>query len=81
MVPVTVSIGVAVFPRHARTGADVLDAADQALYAAKAAGRDTFVLAGASLPVNGCPIPYRPWSERWRLHARDTPRTLVTSAR
>jgi diguanylate cyclase (GGDEF)-like protein len=44
-IPVTVSIGIAVFPRHARTGAEVLDAADDALYAAKEAGRDTFVLA------------------------------------
>jgi diguanylate cyclase (GGDEF)-like protein len=45
-IAVTVSAGVAVFPRHARTGEDLLEAADQALYAAKAAGRDTFVLAG-----------------------------------
>ena len=45
-IAVTVSVGIAVFPRHARTAADLLDAADQALYAAKAAGRDTFVLAG-----------------------------------
>ncbi len=43
---VTVSVGVAVFPRHARTAVDLLDAADQALYAAKAAGRDTYVVAG-----------------------------------
>jgi predicted signal transduction protein with EAL and GGDEF domain len=45
VVAMTVSVGVAVYPRHARTGVDILDAADQALYAAKAAGRDTFVLA------------------------------------
>jgi len=44
-IPVTVSVGIAVYPHHALTGADLLDAADQALYAAKAAGRDTFVLA------------------------------------
>jgi diguanylate cyclase (GGDEF)-like protein len=50
VVAVTVSVGVAVFPRHARTGVDVLEAADRALYAAKAAGRDTFVLA-AELPM------------------------------
>jgi diguanylate cyclase (GGDEF)-like protein len=51
-IAVTVSVGVAVFPRHARAGADILEAADQALYAAKAAGRDTFVLA-ADRPVAG----------------------------
>jgi diguanylate cyclase (GGDEF)-like protein len=44
---VTVSVGIAVFPRHATTAVDLLDAADQALYAAKAAGRDTVVVAGA----------------------------------
>jgi len=40
-VPVTVSVGVAVFPEHGTTGAAVLQAADEALYAAKADGRDT----------------------------------------
>jgi diguanylate cyclase (GGDEF)-like protein len=44
-VPVTVSIGIAVFPRHAMTEVEVLQAADQALYAAKAAGRDTYAVA------------------------------------
>jgi predicted signal transduction protein with EAL and GGDEF domain len=47
LVSVTVSIGVAVYPRHAHTGSDLLEAADQALYAAKAAGRDAVVLAGS----------------------------------
>lgn len=41
-VPVTVSIGIAVFPDHGSTGPAVFRAADEALYAAKAAGRDTF---------------------------------------
>jgi GGDEF domain-containing protein len=49
-IPVTVSIGVAVFPRHALTAIELLDAVDQALYAAKDAGRDTFVLAGTAVP-------------------------------
>jgi two-component system cell cycle response regulator len=40
-VVVTVSIGIAVYPDHASTGPRVLDAADDALYAAKAAGRNT----------------------------------------
>lgn len=40
MINVTVSIGVAVYPEHGGTGSAVLEAADIALYAAKAAGRD-----------------------------------------
>lgn len=51
-VRITVSIGIAVFPGHAGTGPEVLDVADAALYAAKAAGRDTFVLA-PSMPAGG----------------------------
>ncbi|PRY28440.1 sensor domain-containing diguanylate cyclase [Pseudosporangium ferrugineum] len=45
-VPITVSIGIAVYPEHGSTAQQVLDAADDALYAAKNAGRDTFRLAG-----------------------------------
>jgi diguanylate cyclase (GGDEF)-like protein len=45
-IAVTVSIGVAVFPRHALGAAQILDAADAALYGAKSTGRDTYVLAG-----------------------------------
>ena len=44
-VRVTVSLGVAVFPDHGGDGAAVLAAADEALYAAKAAGRDTWRVA------------------------------------
>jgi diguanylate cyclase (GGDEF)-like protein len=44
-VDVTVSLGVAVFPEHGEDGAAVLSAADEALYAAKAAGRDTWRVA------------------------------------
>jgi diguanylate cyclase (GGDEF)-like protein/PAS domain S-box-containing protein len=43
---VTASLGVATLPRHGRTGEQVLHAADQALYAAKQAGRDRVVVAG-----------------------------------
>ncbi|MEV1287180.1 diguanylate cyclase [Micromonospora sp. NPDC049679] len=46
-IAVTVSIGIAVYPDHAATGQQVLDAADDALYAAKAAGRNTYRLAVA----------------------------------
>jgi diguanylate cyclase (GGDEF)-like protein len=52
-IAVSVSIGIAVFPQHAVTGSDVLDSADEALYAAKAAGRDTFVLARVTPVVSG----------------------------
>ncbi len=41
----TVSIGIAVYPDHAETGLRVLEAADEALYAAKSAGRDTWRVA------------------------------------
>ncbi|HEY0357036.1 MAG TPA: diguanylate cyclase [Mycobacteriales bacterium] len=39
---ITASIGVAVYPEHGSTGPAVLEAADDALYRAKAAGRDTW---------------------------------------
>lgn len=38
----TVSIGIAFFPEHGETTAEVIRAADQALYAAKKAGRDRY---------------------------------------
>ncbi|GIF24355.1 diguanylate cyclase (GGDEF)-like protein [Actinoplanes tereljensis] len=44
-ISITVSIGVAVFPEHGADARRVLDAADDALYAAKNAGRDTYRLA------------------------------------
>jgi diguanylate cyclase (GGDEF)-like protein len=44
-VTISVSIGIAVFPEHGSTAQQVLDAADDALYAAKKAGRDTYRLA------------------------------------
>jgi diguanylate cyclase (GGDEF)-like protein len=63
---VTTSIGVAVYPEHGLTPNALLDAADDALYAAKAAGRDTYrvatagppPVAAAELPVrNGARVP------------------------
>jgi diguanylate cyclase (GGDEF)-like protein len=42
----TVSIGVATFPDDGQAGRALVDAADAALYAAKARGRDRVVLAG-----------------------------------
>jgi two-component system, cell cycle response regulator len=54
MIPITVSIGVAVYPEHGATATEVLAAADDALYTAKNAGRDTYRLADvvpASVPA------------------------------
>jgi diguanylate cyclase (GGDEF)-like protein len=47
---VTVSIGVAQAPAHGSTAEDLMRAADQALYAAKAQGRDRIVVA-AGVPL------------------------------
>ena len=47
-IPISVSIGVAVFPEHDDTAQQVLDAADEALYEAKKAGRDRCRLAGGT---------------------------------
>ena len=47
-IPVTVSIGIAVYPEHGASGQQVLDAADDALYEAKAGGRDTYRIARSS---------------------------------
>ncbi|WP_250003281.1 diguanylate cyclase [Actinoplanes sp. M2I2] len=44
-IPISVSIGVAVYPEHGENSLQVLAAADRALYAAKKAGRDTYRLA------------------------------------
>lgn len=41
---VTCSIGIAVYPEHGNSGAEVLRAADQALYAAKSRGRNRYCL-------------------------------------
>jgi diguanylate cyclase (GGDEF)-like protein len=43
--PVTLSGGVATYPVHARDGASLIEAADEALYASKRAGRDRLTLA------------------------------------
>lgn len=42
---ITVSLGIAAFPKHGGTGGDVLRAADAALHRAKAEGRDRVVVA------------------------------------
>ncbi|HEY6597568.1 MAG TPA: diguanylate cyclase [Asanoa sp.] len=53
---ITVSIGIAVYPDHADNGQAVLDAADDALYAAKASGRDRYRIAGDGAR----PVPMEP---------------------
>jgi predicted signal transduction protein with EAL and GGDEF domain len=50
-IPVSVSIGIAVYPEHGTTAQQVMDAADDALYAAKHAGRDTYRLAEVVSPA------------------------------
>jgi diguanylate cyclase (GGDEF)-like protein len=45
--PLSVSFGVAVYPTHAESADRLLHAADQALYAAKDAGRDRSLVAPA----------------------------------
>jgi diguanylate cyclase (GGDEF)-like protein len=52
--PLTISFGVAEHPMAGATAAELLAAADSALYAAKAAGRDRAVLYEPSKPA-GCP--------------------------
>ena len=50
--PITVSIGVAVFPQNGSTAATLLAAADEALYAAKRAGRDCVVCSSEPTAAN-----------------------------
>ncbi|GAC1615782.1 MAG: hypothetical protein NVS9B1_25530 [Candidatus Dormibacteraceae bacterium] len=49
--PLTVSLGVADFPRHGATGEAVLRAADEALYRAKEGGRNRVVVAETEAPT------------------------------
>jgi len=49
-VPITVSIGVASYPAHGDSFQVLVEAADQALYAAKQAGRDRVVVADVQGP-------------------------------
>jgi diguanylate cyclase (GGDEF)-like protein len=56
-IAMTVSIGIAVYPDHGATGQCLLRAADDALHAAKAAGRDTYRVAEpdpAAGPADDC---------------------------
>jgi diguanylate cyclase (GGDEF)-like protein len=46
--PLTVSVGFATFPDHGKAARALLEAADKAMYVAKAAGRNAVASAGAS---------------------------------
>jgi two-component system, cell cycle response regulator len=48
---VTVSAGIALYPRHAANPADLVRHAEAALYQAKAAGRNCWRVAGPTVPV------------------------------
>ena len=68
---VTTSVGISVYPEHALTPHALLDAADDALYAAKAAGRDTYRVATvAPTPVAAAELPIR---SRARIPEGDLP--------
>lgn len=49
--PMTLSIGVASFPDHARTATGLVDAADKAMYRAKKGGRDQVQVAAENWPI------------------------------
>src|SRR5712691_12071931 len=55
--PVTLSVGIAIFPDHGESGQAVLHAADAALYRAKAAGRNCVVMANEVMPLTGAIPP------------------------
>jgi diguanylate cyclase (GGDEF)-like protein/PAS domain S-box-containing protein len=57
--PITLSLGVAVYPDHGDTGLEIIQAADAALYRAKQAGRDRVMAAGdaAELGKAQAPVP------------------------
>ena len=53
--PITLSLGVAVFPEHGSTVNEILRSVDEALYQAKAEGRDQFVIARTTRKVSQAP--------------------------
>ncbi|HUI40956.1 MAG TPA: diguanylate cyclase [Terriglobia bacterium] len=53
--PISVSVGVASFPEHGTTPAELLQAADDALYRAKAAGRNCVVVHNPATPAAPAP--------------------------
>jgi diguanylate cyclase (GGDEF)-like protein len=55
--PLTCSFGVATYPAHGRSAEAVIDAADQALYAAKALGRNRSVIFNREIAAIFAPEP------------------------
>ncbi len=51
-VPVTISLGVAVYPQHGHTAAELCASADRAMYRAKGQGRDCVAIPGEAEPVS-----------------------------
>jgi diguanylate cyclase (GGDEF)-like protein len=49
--PITISIGLAMYPNPARDAADLLRMSDHALYDAKHAGRDRVIVGGNAIPI------------------------------
>jgi diguanylate cyclase (GGDEF)-like protein/PAS domain S-box-containing protein len=60
--PITLSLGVAVYPDHGDTGLEIIQAADGALYRAKQAGRDRVMVADAAAELGKAPPPALPFS-------------------
>lgn len=60
-IKVTVSVGIAVYPDHGRSGASLIRSADAALYSAKEAGRDGYWVATPmpDMPAADEPAPVR----------------------
>jgi diguanylate cyclase (GGDEF)-like protein len=78
-IPISVSIGIAVYPEHGATAQQVLDAADAALYAAKDAGRDTYRLADpAALGVPRTPLDPASAAPGGPQPPRQGPRPIVS---
>jgi diguanylate cyclase (GGDEF)-like protein len=62
-ISITASIGVAAYPDHADTGPALISAADRALYAAKASGRNRVLTASSDVALlheGGTSLPGRP---------------------
>jgi len=52
---VTMSVGVALFPKHGRDGQSVMKASDKALFLAKFSGRDRVMLADETIIASDIP--------------------------